>query len=139
MLKGTIWALACPKSRWSGCEPAALVAEWSPGCPPGLLPAAAAARRASSCRQAKIASAYIGQANTPKADMTFAAAGLWSELQSMTAETMTAEGIISVQAMTARIACRWMNAGQLEAVSDSIDRAARLPARFRWERKAAAS
>ena len=46
--------VACPKSRWSGCEPAALVAEWFPGCPPGLF--AAAARRASACKQAKMAS-----------------------------------------------------------------------------------
>ena len=48
--------VACPKSRWSGCERAALAAEWFPGCPPGLLAAAAAARRASSCRQLKMAS-----------------------------------------------------------------------------------
>jgi len=46
--------VACPKCRWSGCEPAALDAEWFPGCPPGLL--AVAARRASACRQAKMAS-----------------------------------------------------------------------------------
>lgn len=32
--------------------------------------------------------------------------------------TMTAEGLISVQAMTARIACRWMTARHLEALSD---------------------
>ena len=27
--------VACPKSRRSGCEPAALETEWFPGCPPG--------------------------------------------------------------------------------------------------------
>jgi hypothetical protein len=48
--------VACPKSRRAGCEPAALDAEWFPGCPPGLFGPAAAARRASACRQAKIAS-----------------------------------------------------------------------------------
>jgi hypothetical protein len=48
--------VACPKSRWPGCEPAALDAEWFPGCRPGLLAWAAAARRASACRQAKVAS-----------------------------------------------------------------------------------
>jgi DNA-binding FadR family transcriptional regulator len=61
--------------------------------------------------------------------------------ETMTPETMTAEGLITVLAMTARIARRWMSARQLEAISDSIDRAARLPARPsrpHWERKAAA-
>ena len=48
--------VACPKRRCSGFEPAALDEEWFPGCPPGLLPAAAAARRASACRRAKMAS-----------------------------------------------------------------------------------
>src|SRR5436309_2843568 len=47
--------VACPKRRWSGCEPAAREEEWFPGCPPGLF-AQAAVRRASACRQAKIAS-----------------------------------------------------------------------------------
>jgi GntR family transcriptional repressor for pyruvate dehydrogenase complex len=56
----------------------------------------------------------------------------------MTLETMTPDGLISVQAMTARIACRWMSARQLEAMSDSVDRAARLTARSQWEDKAAA-
>ncbi len=56
----------------------------------------------------------------------------------MIAETMTTEGLISVQVMTARIACRWMTARHLEAVSDSVDQAARLRARSQWERKAAA-
>jgi len=51
---------------------------------------------------------------------------------------MTTEGLISIQAMTTRIACRWMTARQLEAVSDRIDQAAQVPARSRWERKAAA-
>ena len=51
---------------------------------------------------------------------------------------MTTEGLISMQAMIARIACRWMTAPQLEAVSESIDQAARVPARSQWERKAAA-
>jgi len=44
--------VACPKSRSSGCEPAALETEPFPGCPPGLL---AAARRVSACRRAKMA------------------------------------------------------------------------------------
>src|SRR5580658_3991179 len=37
--------VACPKSRHSGCEPAALATESFPACPPGLqaLPAARAA------------------------------------------------------------------------------------------------
>jgi hypothetical protein len=35
----------------------------------------------------------------------------------MTPETMTLDGLISVQAMTARIACRWMSTRQLEAMS----------------------
>jgi len=48
--------VACPKRRCSGFEPAALEAEWFPGCPPGLFSGAAAARRASACRQAKMAS-----------------------------------------------------------------------------------
>jgi hypothetical protein len=48
--------VACPKSRCPECEPAALDLEWFPGCPPGLFAAAAVARRASACRQAKIAS-----------------------------------------------------------------------------------
>jgi GntR family transcriptional repressor for pyruvate dehydrogenase complex len=56
----------------------------------------------------------------------------------MITETMTAEGLITVQAMTARIACRWMTARQLEAVSGSIKRAARLPAGSEWKRQAAA-
>ena len=51
---------------------------------------------------------------------------------------MTTGGLISIQAMTARIACRWMTARQLEAVTESIDQAARVPARSQWERKAAA-
>ena len=51
---------------------------------------------------------------------------------------MTTEGLITLQAMTARIACRWMTAQQLDAVSESIDQAARVPARSQWERKAAA-
>ena len=38
----------------SGCNPAALATESFPGCPPGP-PAREAARRASACRQAKIA------------------------------------------------------------------------------------
>jgi DNA-binding FadR family transcriptional regulator len=72
-----------------------------------------------------------------------ATAGLFSFSETMTPETMTAgtmtaEGLISVQAMTARIACRWITPRQLKAVSDSIDRAARLPSRSQWERKAAA-
>ena len=56
----------------------------------------------------------------------------------MTTETMTPAGLISVQAMTARIACRWMSTRQLEGMSDSIDRAARLSAGSHWESKAAA-
>jgi DNA-binding FadR family transcriptional regulator len=56
----------------------------------------------------------------------------------MTAETMTADGPVSILAMVARIACRWMTAPQLEAVSASIDQAACLPAISWWERKAAA-
>jgi|SRR5579862_6872488 GntR family transcriptional regulator, transcriptional repressor for pyruvate dehydrogenase complex len=51
---------------------------------------------------------------------------------------MTTEGLISIQAMTARIACRWMTTQQLDAVSQSIDRAALVPARSQWETKAAA-
>jgi hypothetical protein len=76
--------------------------------------------------------------NAPKGDVTFAAARLWSELRIMNAETRITGGLISVQAMTARIACRWITAVQLEAVSESIDQAARLPATPQWERKAAA-
>jgi GntR family transcriptional repressor for pyruvate dehydrogenase complex len=56
----------------------------------------------------------------------------------VTVEAISPDGLISVQVMVARIACRWMTAAQLEAVSDSIDRAARLPARSHWEHKAAA-
>jgi hypothetical protein len=56
----------------------------------------------------------------------------------MTPKTMTPDGLISVQAMTARIACRWMSTRQLEAMSGSIDHAARLSARSQWEYKAAA-
>jgi GntR family transcriptional repressor for pyruvate dehydrogenase complex len=56
----------------------------------------------------------------------------------MIPETMTPDGLISVQAMTARIACRWMSTRQLEAMSDSIDHAGRLSARSQWEYKAAA-
>ena len=56
----------------------------------------------------------------------------------MTLETMTLDGLISVQAMTARIACRWMCTRQLEGMSDSIDHAARLSARSQWEYKVAA-
>jgi hypothetical protein len=48
--------VACPKCRRSGCEPAALAAEWFPGCPPGLFAGSVAARRASAWRQAKMAS-----------------------------------------------------------------------------------
>ena len=49
--------VAWPKSRCSGCEPAALATESFPGCPPGpSVLAAAAARRASAWRRAKMAS-----------------------------------------------------------------------------------
>jgi hypothetical protein len=51
---------------------------------------------------------------------------------------MTPDGLIVVQAMVARITCRWMTAPDLKAVSDSIDQAARLSARPQWERKASA-
>jgi DNA-binding FadR family transcriptional regulator len=56
----------------------------------------------------------------------------------MIPETMTLDGLISVLVMTARIACRWMSARQVEAVSDSVARAARLPAGSQWGHKAAA-
>ena len=56
----------------------------------------------------------------------------------MTVETMSPDGLIAVQAMVARIACRWITAPDLKAVSDSIDQAACLPARPQWERKASA-
>ena len=46
--------VACPKSRCLGREPATLATESFPGCPPGPS-ARAAARRASACRQAKMA------------------------------------------------------------------------------------
>jgi hypothetical protein len=51
----------------------------------------------------------------------------------VTVETISPDGLIPVQVMVARIACRWMTAAQLEAVSASIDRAARLPARSGME------
>ena len=57
-------------------------------------------------------------------------------MTTVTVETISPDGLISVQVMVARIACRWMTAPQLEAVSDSIDQAARLSARSQWERKA---
>ena len=47
--------VACPKSRCLGCEPAALETEPFPVCPPGP-PVRPAARWASACRRAKIAS-----------------------------------------------------------------------------------
>src|SRR6185312_6775032 len=80
----------------------------------------------------------IGQLNAPRADVVSRQQVHGGELQAMIAETMTTEGLISIQAMTARIACRWMTARHLEAVSDSVDQAARLPARSQWELKAAA-
>jgi len=43
----------------------------------------------------------------------------------MTPETMTLDGLISVQAMTARIACRWMCTRQLEGMSERGWRGAR--------------
>src|SRR6266566_6882120 len=49
-----ISGVACPKSRCPGCNPAAQATESFPGCPPGP-PARTAARRASACRQAKMA------------------------------------------------------------------------------------
>jgi hypothetical protein len=49
--------VAWPKSRYSGCEPAALASVSFSGCPPGPCAlAAAAARRASAWRRAKMAS-----------------------------------------------------------------------------------
>jgi DNA-binding FadR family transcriptional regulator len=54
----------------------------------------------------------------------------------VTVETVSPDGLIAVQAMVARIACRWMTAPDLRAVSDSIDQAACLPARPQWQRKA---
>lgn len=51
---------------------------------------------------------------------------------------MTDEGLISLQAMTARIACNRMTAQHLEALSASVEQAACLSARLHWERKAAA-
>src|SRR5690242_1745470 len=45
---GTGPGVACPKSRRSGCEPAAPETEWFPGCPPGPFGRAAAACRASA-------------------------------------------------------------------------------------------
>jgi hypothetical protein len=48
--------VAWPKSRCSGCNPAALATESFPGCPPGpLIVAAEAVRRASAWRRAKMA------------------------------------------------------------------------------------
>lgn len=49
-----------------------------------------------------------------------------------------AEELISVQAMTARIACEQRTGPALRAWSDSVERASYLPARPGWERKAAA-
>ena len=49
---------------------------------------------------------------------------------------MIEEGLISMQATTARIACQRMTARHLRALSDSVEQAACIPARFQWERKA---
>jgi GntR family transcriptional regulator, transcriptional repressor for pyruvate dehydrogenase complex len=46
--------------------------------------------------------------------------------------------LIRVQATAARVACEQMTEAALRALSDSVDRAACLPARPGWERKAAA-
>jgi DNA-binding FadR family transcriptional regulator len=51
---------------------------------------------------------------------------------------MTDEALISLLAITARIACRQMTDQQLTALSDSIEQAASLSARLGWEGKAAA-
>jgi putative ABC transport system permease protein len=48
--------VAWPKSRCSGCKPAALAAESFPGCPPGPSGLAAAGWRASAWRRPKMAS-----------------------------------------------------------------------------------
>jgi DNA-binding FadR family transcriptional regulator len=56
----------------------------------------------------------------------------------VTAETTSPSGLIAMQAMVARIACRCMTVPDLKAVSDSIDQAACLPARPQWEHKASA-
>jgi DNA-binding GntR family transcriptional regulator len=48
------------------------------------------------------------------------------------------EGLIQVQATATRIACTRMTAQHLEALSDSIERSSRRPARSEWERQAAA-
>jgi len=48
--------VALPKSRCSGCEPAALATESFPFCPPEPTPTERPARWASSCNRAKMAS-----------------------------------------------------------------------------------
>jgi GntR family transcriptional regulator, transcriptional repressor for pyruvate dehydrogenase complex len=48
------------------------------------------------------------------------------------------EGLIRVQGTATRIACTRMTAQHLEALSDSIERSSRPPARSGWERQAAA-
>jgi hypothetical protein len=47
---GTGPGVACPKSRRSGCEPAALAAEPFPGCPPDRLPRRGRRRPSGACR-----------------------------------------------------------------------------------------
>src|SRR5215472_11492691 len=48
--------VAWPKSRFSGCEPAALATEPFPGCPPGPVTLTVAAWLASAWRRPKMAS-----------------------------------------------------------------------------------
>jgi GntR family transcriptional regulator, transcriptional repressor for pyruvate dehydrogenase complex len=50
----------------------------------------------------------------------------------------SAEELIAVQAMAARVACERMTAPALRAVCDSVEWASGLPTRPGWERKAAA-
>jgi len=53
--------VAWPKSRFSGCELAAQAMESFPGCPPGPVALAVAARRASVWRRAKMARTAPGR------------------------------------------------------------------------------
>lgn len=48
------------------------------------------------------------------------------------------EDLIAVQTMAARVACERMTAPTFKALCDSVEWASGLPARPRWERKAAA-
>jgi len=60
--------VAGPKSRCSGCEPAALETESFPGCPPGSVVLAAAALRAPARSRAQRAS-LIGRVGQRSASL----------------------------------------------------------------------